>query len=417
MAQAPLAASLRPFSLDEFSGQSPLVGPGGPIRKLIEQNVPSSLIFWGPPGVGKTSLAYILNEAWQTEWHAINATLASIQDIKRIIEVAREDRRYGKKSVLFIDEIHRFSKTQQDALLSVLEDGTLTLIGATTENPRFSVIPGVVSRCLVFELKPLSDTELAFVLEQALEKVLPTLQISPQIKQRLIACSAGDARKLCNIIEFIAKCIQPEAPLTLDHIETLLPQAARTLDDTTHYDMSSALIKSLRGSDPDAALYWTARLLESGEDPVFIARRMVIFASEDIGNADPQAFILSQAGMQAAQNIGMPEARIILGQLATYLASAPKSNASYTAINAAIAKVKAGDLQPVPPHLRTQQSQAMSAEKSGSGYLYPHNYAYAVVTQSYWDQSDTFYHPKEIGFEREIKKRLEWMAKQKDPTL
>jgi putative ATPase len=396
MSHQPLAHRMRPYDLSEYVGQEHLLGKDGPIRQLIFSQKPANLILWGPPGVGKTSLAHVINQAWNTEWMGINATLSSIQDIKRVIETAKNDRYYGKQTVLFIDEIHRFSKTQQDALLSVVEDGTLTLMGATTENPKYAVIPGLVSRCLVYECKPLSQADLSLILDRTWSQLLPDHPLEDLLEKRLLAFCAGDARKLCNAIELFANAPQP---ITVERFEKILPQAGLALDETTHYDVISAVIKSLRGSDPNAALYWIARLLESGEDPVFIARRMVIFAAEDIGNADPQALILATAGMQGIQNIGMPESRIILSQLATYLATAPKSNASYTAINAAIAKVKAGDYQPVPEYLKS------NAE---SGYKYPHDYPYAKVTQKYWDESEHFYQPKDIGFEREINKRLKW---------
>lgn len=412
MNKTPLAFQLRPKQLNEYVGQKHLLDIGCSVRGLIDNKKPTNIIFWGPPGIGKTSLSYLLKESWQAEWFPINATLASISDIKKAIELAKENKRYGKQTVLFIDEVHRFSKTQQDALLSVVEDGTLFLIGATTENPRFSVIPGLVSRCFVFECKPLSDDDMFSIAAQALKASLPGVAIEQTTLLSVISLAAGDARKLCNFIELLGSHCSSKSTIEIEDVLSILPDAIRTLDDTTHYDLSSALIKSLRGSDTDASLYWLARLLESGEDPVFIARRFVIFASEDIGNADPQALILSMSGMQVVQNIGMPEARICLGQMATYLATAPKSNASYVAINAAIEKVRSGDNQPVPIGLRTRQSQAMSNEKSGE-YLYPHNYPYSMVSQNYWDNSEQFYIPKPIGFEREIQKRLEWIKVQK----
>ncbi len=389
MSDSPLAHRLRPKTLDNFIGQSHLVGPNGPIRKLIESQKPANIIFWGPPGIGKTTLAMVINSAWKTDWVPLNATMANIQDLRKVIETAKQNTLFQKKIVLFIDEIHRFSKTQQDALLSVVEDGTLTLMGATTENPRFSVIPGLISRALIFELRPLQADDLENVLDQAV-KITGQL-LNPDIRQRLISFAAGDARKLCNAVDLIWKCLSQKTEITLNDLDAILPEAARSLDDTTHYDLSSALIKSIRGSDVNAALYWLARLLESGEDPVFIARRLVILASEDIGNADPQALILSVSGMQATQLIGMPEARITLSQLVIYLAAAPKNNASYAAIEAALKKVRDGDVQPVPPYLRTRQSQAMSGEKSDTRYLYPHDYSGGTVKQSYWDESAVFY--------------------------
>ncbi len=400
----PLAHHLRPQTLKDYIGQAHLLGEKGPVRRLMETKSPANIIFWGPPGVGKTSLAHLLNMAWNTQWHYLNATLANIQEIKKIIEASKIAAAQGHKSVLFIDELHRFSKTQQDTLLSVVEDGSLVLLGATTENPRFSVIPGLVSRCLIFECKALTEQDLCQILATACSE--SGLSLDLQAETAVMAYAAGDARKLINIIELLGKLGLPQ-PISLSQLQAVLPQAARTLDDTTHYDLSSAMIKSLRGSDADAALYWVARLLEAGEDPVFIARRLVIFASEDIGNADPQALPLAVAVMQATQVIGMPEVRINLGQAITYLATAPKSNASYLAIDRAISKVQSGDNQPVPAHLRTRQSQAMSNEKSP--YKYPHDFPYAMVDQKYWNESENFYQPKAIGFEREIQKRMSWI--------
>lgn len=412
MSTFPLAHRLRPSSLSAYYGQTHLLGETGPVKGLIDSKIPKNIIFWGPPGVGKTSLSLLLKEAWGVEWYAINATLASISDIKKVIDSSRQNKLYGKTSLLFIDEIHRFSKTQQDALLSVVEDGTLTLIGATTENPRFSVIGGLVSRCLIFECKLLDESELRSIALSAFSLIETKQDISEELLKHLIHYSAGDARKLCNAIELISSQLSNGQTLSLELLSTVLPDAIRTLDDTTHYDLSSAMIKSLRGSDPDAALYWLSRLLVSGEDPVFIARRFVIFASEDIGNADPQALVVATAAIQATQFIGMPEARIVLGQIATYLATAPKSNASYVAIDAALSKVKKGDIQPVPAYLRTPQSQSVSHGASGH-YLYPHDYPYGMVAQDYWDNSDVFYQPKPIGFEREIHKRLDWIKSKK----
>jgi putative ATPase len=299
----------------------------------------------------------------------------------------------------------------------VVEDGTLVLMGATTENPRFSVIPGLVSRSLIFECKPLTESDLNQIKTVALDAAMPGVDLAEGAHQALLAYAAGDARKLANAVELLARCFPQTTTLSEADVRSVLPDGIRSLDDTTHYDLASALIKSLRGSDADAALYWLARLLEAGEDPVFIARRCVVFASEDIGNADPAALPLAIAGMHAAEKIGMPEVRINLAQVVTYLSTAPKSNASYNAIEKALAKVQSGDIQSVPAYLRTRQSQAMSGDKPGGRYQYPHDFPHAMVAQRYWDESDQFYIPKEIGFEREIQKRMAWIHKQKETRI
>ena len=400
----PLAHLLRPKILDDIVGQTHLLHPQAPLRKLVAAKKMANLLFWGPPGIGKTSLAQVLCHAWGATWEHLNATLSSVSDIKKVIENARHRK---SQTVLFIDEIHRFSKTQQDALLSVVEDGTLILMGATTENPRFSVISGLLSRCLVFECKPLQHDDMQRLLTKASTHFWTT-PLSEPVQKTLIAYAAGDGRKLCNAVALVEACGQTPDTLDIHTLQSLMPDLIRALDDTSHYDMASALIKSMRGSDPQAAIYWLARLLEAGEDPVFVARRLVIFASEDIGNADPQALPLATASMHAAQSIGMPEARIPLAQAVTYLACAPKSNAAYVAINSAIASVRDGDIQPIPPHLRSRQSQAMAHDKADP-YKYPHDYPYGIVKQQYHSSTSPFYVPKNIGFEREIIKRLEWI--------
>jgi len=408
----PLAHQLRPNTHLEYVGQSHLMGENGPIKVLMDTKSPTNLILWGPPGVGKTTLAHLLSKAWDANWHAINATLSSIQEIKKIIQSAKEAQQYGQRSVLFIDELHRFSKTQQDTLLSVVEDGTLILLGATTENPRFSVIPGLVSRSAIYECKALTSEELKRVLDHALQAISNAMTLDAEAMAALLAYAGGDARRLINSIEWLINSMDEAGVVTHEKLLKILPEAIRTLDDTTHYDLSSALIKSMRGSDVDAAVYWLARLITSGEDPIFLARRLVIFAAEDIGNADPQAITLAVSVMQGLQTIGMPEGRILLSQAVTYLSSAPKSNASYLAINHALEKIATGDLQSMPPHLRTNHSQAMSHEKGS--YKYPHDYPFAVVAQQYWTPKYRLYEPKEIGYEREIKKRLDWICVKKN---
>lgn len=400
----PLAFQLRPKTLDDYVGQSHLVGENGPIRQLLLNSKPQNLIFWGPPGVGKTSLALLLAKTWPVQFESLNATLANIADIKRIIEHSKNQL---IPTLLFIDELHRFSKTQQDTLLSVVEDGQLFLIGATTENPRFSVIPGLVSRCMIFECHRLNESDLETLLTLSLAKSVPQASFSANARQFILNYARGDARRLMNAVSLVSAMPVPEDGIfSAEQLEPMLQESLSTLDDTSHYDMISALIKSLRGSDPDAALYWLARLLDAGEDPVFIARRLVIFSSEDIGNADPQALPLSVSAMQAAQLIGMPEIRITLSQVVIFLASSPKSNSAYLAIDAALSQVKSGDFQKIPGHLRSS-----GFEKKN--YLYPHNYPNAMVKQSYWNESSLFYTPIPLGFEREIAKRLEWIRSQK----
>jgi putative ATPase len=409
--RVPLAYALAPTGLDSYVGQAHLVGENGVLRHLIEKEQLPSIIFFGPPGCGKTSLAKIIASTTSSRYIPLNATTAKVADIKLISEEAK---RFQEKTLVFIDEIHRFSKTQQDALLPDVENGTLTLIGATTENPFFAVNPSLLSRCQLFELYPLSEEELLTVLDHTLSFLTSGLTFSEEVRHFVCSLSAGDARKLIGLIE-LAHSSYPEGhTLTIDDIQRLGQGQGLALSEDNHYDMASAFIKSLRGSDADAALYWLARLLVGGEDPKFIARRLVIFASEDIGNADPQALVIATALIQAVQFIGMPEIRINLAQVVTYLATAPKSNASYTAIEAAFSYVQNNTLHRVPMHLKSSNYAGAKKLGHGKGYLYPHDYPYGIVAQSYMPDTPIFYKPKDLGFEKTIQQRLVFIKERKN---
>ncbi len=331
---SPIAYHLAPKNSTEYIGQVQLMGEGKVIRRLIEQKKIISCILWGPPGCGKTSLAKLMATNSGAEIAKLNAVTAKIADLKKLIKEAEANHYIGKQTVLFIDEIHRFSKTQQDVLLPVVENGTVALIGATTENPYFSVIPGLTSRCQLFELHPLSEDEGMTLIQRAIDTINPDLTIDEQAKKLLIRYGKGDGRKLLNGIE-LACIYTQERHIHAEDIEKVLQSYGESQNDDSHYDLISAYIKSMRNSDADAALYWLARLISGGEDPVFIARRIVVFASEDIGNADPQALTLAVSTLTAVKQIGMPEGRISLAQATTYLAAAPKSNACYLAIGKA----------------------------------------------------------------------------------
>jgi len=418
---APLADRVRPKTLDEFVGQKHLVGEGKVLRKAIQSDDLVSMIFWGPPGVGKTTLARIIAEETKSDFFSISAVTSGVSDVRKIIDKAEHNRKYlGKRTILFIDEIHRFNKAQQDALLHSVEDGTILLIGATTENPSFEVISPLLSRCRIYKMDPLSEEEIRIIIDRALQKDQELrnqrLVFEEGVKEFLIRLSAGDARVALNAIELAAK-LAPKAADGSKRINAQIIQEAmqrRTLfydkKGDYHYDTISAFIKSLRGSDPDAAIYWLARMLEAGEDPKFIARRMIILASEDIGNADPQALVVATSAFTAVDYIGMPEARIVLAQAAAYLAAAPKSNAAYKAIEEAISDVRSTELEPVPLHLRNAPTRLMEEMGYAAGYKYPHNYPGKFVLQDYLPEKlkgKVYYRPSENGYEKEIKERLE----------
>ncbi len=426
-AHQPLAERMRPRSLAEFVGQQHLVGPGKLLRQAIEQDKLISMIFWGPPGVGKTTLARIIAQETRSEFFSISAVTAGVAEVRKIIERARSIRqRAGKRTVLFIDEIHRFNKAQQDALLHSVEDGTILLIGATTENPSFEVIAPLLSRCRVYVLNPLSAEDIGTIIDRALHQdaVLSAmnLQLDDQTRHALIHYAAGDARIALNALELAAQLATPDPEgrrsITVTLIEEALQQRMLIYDKKGdyHYDTISAFIKSIRGSDPDAAVYWMARMLEAGEDPKFIARRMIILASEDIGNAHPQALVVATAAFTAVDYVGMPEAQIILAQAATYLASVPKSNAAYLAINQAMEDVQSSAPEPVPLHLRNAPTQLMKQQGYATDYRYPHDYPDHFVDQSYLPegkQDKIYYHPTEQGYEKTIRERLTQLWKKR----
>ncbi|MBN2009517.1 replication-associated recombination protein A [candidate division KSB1 bacterium] len=417
---APLADRLRPKSLADFIGQVHLVGEGQILRQAIEQDELMSMIFWGPPGVGKTTLARIIAGETKSDFYAISAVTSGVADVRKILERAQVNRkRLGKRTILFIDEIHRFNKAQQDALLHSVEDGTVLLIGATTENPSFEVISALLSRCRVYKLESFTPDDIGRIIDRALnsDAWLQSQQVEfdDAARDALIHHAAGDARIALNALELATKITKPQEDgrrvITSSAVEQALQRRTLIYDKKGdyHYDSISAFIKSIRGSDPDAAVYWMARMLDGGEDPKFIARRMIILASEDIGNAHPQALTVATSAFTAVNYVGMPEAQIILSQAATYLASAPKSNASYLAIKDAMADVKNAPPEVVPLHLRNAPTSMMQDMGYGSEYKYPHDFPQHFVEQSYLPDSKKntiYYHPTELGYEKTIKERL-----------
>ena len=385
----PLAERMRPNTLEDYIGQKHLVGEGGVLRRMIEAKRVSSFILWGPPGVGKTTLAQIIAHQMEVPFYTLSAVTSGVKDVREVIERAKSGRFFSQGSpILFIDEIHRFSKSQQDSLLGAVEQGVVTLIGATTENPSFEVIRPLLSRCQLYVLKSLEKEDLLALVERAITTDVELSKRSIKLRQTgaLLRYSGGDARKLLNILELVAEASEADTLVIDDERVTDCLQQnplAYDKDGEMHYDIISAFIKSIRGSDPDAALYWMARMIEGGEDPVFIARRLVISAAEDIGLANPNALLLANAAFDAVTKIGWPEGRIPLAEAAVYLATSPKSNSAYLGINAALSEVRNSGNKPVPLHLRNAPTPLMASLGYADGYQYPHDYQGHFTKQQY----------------------------------
>ncbi len=412
----PLAERIRPRTLDEVVGQQHLIGKGSVLRKSVENQSLGSVIFWGPPGTGKTTLANIIAHELSVSFFALSAVNAGVKEVREVIEKAKLE----QQSILFIDEIHRFNKSQQDALLHAVEKGIITLIGATTENPSFEVNSALLSRCQVYVLKALEEKDLIQLLHKAIEEdgVLKKKKITLKETEALVNMSGGDARKLLNLLELVCNTAKDKIEITNALVMEVAQKKVALYDKSgeQHYDIISAFIKSMRGSDPNAAVYWLARMIEGGEDVKFIARRMVILASEDIGNANPNALLLANATFDAVNKIGYPESRIILSQCAVYLASSPKSNASCVAIADAMAAVsQLGDL-PVPLHIRNAPTKLMKNMDYGKGYKYAHNYDNNFSEQEYLPEKlagTRFYEPGNNPRENELRNYLKKLWKEK----
>ena len=425
--KAPLAERMRPRSIEDYVGQSHLLGPGRLLRRMLEQKALSSLILWGPPGSGKTTLAHLLAQAVHAPFVSFSAVLSGVKELRNVLAEAREQQRqHGKPTVLFVDEIHRFNKAQQDAFLPHVEKGLIILLGATTENPSFEVIAPLLSRARVVVLQALSTDDLIILLERALHDTsrgLGSLSLSAAEEAlRFIAEYAqGDARVALGTLEVAATLASQKqiGDIDLGQVEEAAQHKALQYDKggEEHYNVISAFIKSMRGSDPDAAVYWLMRMLEAGEDPLFIVRRMVIFAAEDIGNADPHALPLAVAAKEAVHFVGLPEARIPLAQATTYLATAPKSNAAYAAMKAALTDVKQRGPLPVPLHLRNAPTALMKGLGYSKGYQYAHDYAGARIDQQHLPdelKSRRYYQPSDRGYEKKIQEDMKKRTEEKD---
>ena len=421
MENKPLAERMRPKSLEDYIGQQHLVGPGKVLRKMIDSGVVSSFILWGPPGVGKTTLAMIIAEQLKRPFYVLSAVSSGVKDVREVIQKAEGQRFFNTPNpILFIDEIHRFSKAQQDSLLAAVEKGTVTLIGATTENPSFEVISPLLSRCQVYVLKSQEKKDLEDLIDRAVTKdyYLSKRNITVKEKEAMISYSGGDARKLLNILELVVNGLG-EGDIVIDneavHRELHENPLMYDKDGEQHYDIVSAMIKSIRGGDPNAAVYWMARLLQGGEDPKFIARRLIISAAEDIGLANPNAILIANTCFEVVHKIGMPEARIPLSECVIYLATSPKSNSAYLAIDAAIATVKQTGNSPVPLHLRNAPTKLMKDLNYGLDYKYPHDYPGNFVEQPYLPEElkdKKFYQPQQNAQEVKILERLKaWWRK------
>lgn len=415
----PLAERMRPHSFDDYAGQQHLVGKNAPLRKSIEAGRIPSMILWGPPGVGKTTLVTVISQITERNFITLSAVSSGVKEVREVIEQAKKVNLFSKGNpILFIDEIHRFNKSQQDSLLCAVEDGTITLIGATTENPSFEVISPLLSRCQVYVLKHLDEHDLDKLIDKAIttDVELSKLNIKVEEREALYRFSGGDGRKLYNILELVCSGDDKEIVITNDLVLSRLQENMAFYDKSgeQHYDIISAFIKSVRGSDPDAAIYWLARMLEGGEDIKFIARRLIILASEDIGLANPNAMLIANACFDAIDKIGMPEARIPLAEATVYLATSPKSNSAYLAVDAAIAKVKeTGDL-PVPLHLRNAPTALMKKLNYGADYKYAHNFENHYVEQQYLPDKlvdAKFYEPAPNAKEEQIRKWMDFIKK------
>jgi len=428
--EAPLADRMRPNTLDEFIGQDHILKKGKVLRRAIEADEVQSSIFWGPPGTGKTTLAHILAAKTGAHFISFSAVLAGVKDIRGVIEQARNQRRFNnKQTILFVDEIHRFNKAQQDAFLPHVEDGTIILIGATTENPSFEVISPLLSRTKVFVLNPLKEEELEIILRRALSDKDRGMgnyraNIDPIELKYIAGMADGDARRALNTLELAVMTTTPDKEdtrhITREIVEEVIQRKFLIYDKEgeEHYNLISALHKSMRGSDPDAALYWLGRMLEAGEDPLYIARRLIRFASEDVGNADPRALQVAVSSMQAYQFVGSPEGDLALAQSATYLACAPKSNALYTAYSKVKKDIQETQALPVPLHIRNAPTSLMKKLGYGKGYKYPHNFPDSYIEEDYLPENlkgRIYYEPADNGFEAEIKSRLEkWRGKKRE---
>jgi len=408
---APLAARMRPTTLDAFAGQQHLLGVGKPLGDLARAGRIHSMLLWGPPGVGKTTLARLLAAASGAHWIALSAVLAGVKDVRAAIAEAEVQRQLGRATVLFVDEVHRFNKVQQDGFLPHVERGTVTFIGATTENPSFEVNSALLSRARVYVLKGLNHDDLSVILDRALTDFLAGVRLDDAAREALFAAADGDGRRLLNLLEIAAQLASDNA-IDRDTIAAASGERARRFDKggDEFYDQISALHKAVRGSAPDAALYWLCRMLDGGCDPIYLARRLVRMACEDIGNADPRGLQLAMTAWDAYARLGSPEGELALAQTVLYLASVPKSNAAYTAFGAAMADVKAGQSLPVPAHLRNAPTQLMKSIGNGEGYRYAHDEpeAYAAGEQYFPDDMEarSYYQPVDAGLESKIAKRL-----------
>ncbi|MBD0356670.1 MAG: replication-associated recombination protein A [Rubrobacter sp.] len=412
--RAPLAERLRPKNLEEVIGQDHLTGPGGPLRTALERGRIGAVVLWGPPGTGKTTLARALAAEIEGEFVPLSAVTSGVKEVRAALDSARERIKYeGRGTILFVDEVHRFNKTQQDALLPALEEGLVDFVGATTENPSFEITAPLLSRSRILRLRPLSEEDLTALLDRGRGAL--KAEVSPEARTYLLRLSSGDGRRLLNALE--AAALAASGQVEVRDVEGVVGEKALKYGREEHYDVVSAFIKSVRGGDPDAALHYLARMIEVGEDPMFIARRLVILASEDVGNADPHGLPLAVAAAQAVQLVGMPEGRIPLAQIATYLASAPKSNASYAAVGRALEDVQRGPVPEVPMHLRNATTGLMKNEGYGAGYRYAHSDEFEGMNDRYLPEElagRVYYKPSESGAEKGIKERLDrWRSERK----